>query len=988
MARLASNFRIYVGPMRDEAPLPVVAVGADHAPGAGWTDVTARQKGVGLEGRPHEATLTVDLKRWAIDTATWPDGRQVLVRARQWDDDALAWGDWSVVFCGYVAEAEGGADGSERGPVMSGTVTCRQQWSDAEKSTVPDIFFGRDEIAQGQPTTASSTLGNPAAEAGVEYASAISVGPAMAVDGNRDTVWISNNVAGSGAPTLLNMGGAARIVRLYADATGLRAFEIRADSLMHAESFETGLGIYAATQGAVLARTTAWAAPSAGSWSAVIGGPGGGACPVGGGLSGEIGGLIGEMQCRVEFTMKGDSGPATVDVLIGGGNGEGAAAVYRLTVPEAAGQRFVYTHTAGRHGTIRFRTKFISGTKGYMLDDIRVYRGVELEQGNAKGLYLYWENGLGANGTARISRELDIDQLGGGKSLILAYDAEAFRQRFDPGEDATVVQWRNIPNLTGLDFAPGRGRLLLAMYRRYPDLVGDDGAIWDDVNLSGLPTWQLGEALRRTGVSPATWTRERNATFGGAGLTGTAWLRVKLPPFPTTTLQESISAGATTIRVANTDRYPLAGPARIDNERVWMVKTSPTTATLQRGYGTAAASHAAGAAIYPEVDGDSGGLALVSSIGLSRRAGTAPLRNFAIIGTRLANPRDPAVPDPDGNTWGRHADWFTLVDVRGNTATDVAYIISRDGRFTPTTNPPPVGQLLNWGRPVAEVGVVIDGMGGHTPSGAHGNQRAKVNELRVWAADLGSGASGGYAGTNPPDARGIVGHILTQYVGIPTEHLAIDRGDPALDLPWGAGYGEMQVAAGPANAALEHLEQRGLLRVAITPTGLVRVIPDPLATAAAWAAPEQAWTASKPRMWRLTIRRRGANACAQVIVIARDEATGRTLTAAYPRTPRRFGRIETISDVLLGTQQQVTDHAIRLYRQLNAPWEISIDCGYVAPLTVWARHLVTYTGADAAGAVFDGHNFYVTGYRWRAETTRQGVIWRTTVDLASLEPWG
>jgi hypothetical protein len=1005
MPRHGCEVKVYAGPLLNETVQPVVAAGADYVPGAGWTDITSLVADPACDGNEHESVLTLTVAGFALDTGTFVPDRMILLRARQWDDTLLAWGPWSVQFNGHCTGlAQGDVAGGEIDPEQAGTVECRQFWHLAGLQHIPAATYGPREIARGRPTTASSTLADPSVEAPLEYASAASVAADQAVDGNRDTVWISNNVANPTPPVPWDTGRRVKIMRLY-DGTGgagvlgangdCRALELRCDHRAHDEGFESSTGLYAEMGGppgttAQIQRTTAWAA--SGSWSLLVTGQGGARLAEGGGVGtvNPIGGMAPEVEAECSFVMRGHGGPATVEFLLSPG-ASGGTEVRRFTAPADRGIRFSLRRATGNAGQMSLRWKFLAGaspaaTIGFYLDDIRLLGGVELEQSDNKGLYLWFDDRRGNTGCTRLSDVLDMDSIGGGQSLILTDDAELFRQRFDAGDAATVVQWRNLPpratqnpnGLQQLDFASGRGRLTMVMWRRFnaPDsptnLVGDGGEVWDDIGLEGLPTFGRTEALRRTGAPAGAWAREANPGFGGAAIAGTAWLRVDLGSFPATVLTATLGTAPTgTLNVTATDGYRAAGWHWIDNERLYLVKSGPTTFAYSGRSG--AVGHAIGASVYPDQDGQRITIPLVAAIGLRRRAGVPAVRDFSIIGSVLPSPRDPATPDPSGGVWGEHDDWFPLVAARGNTHPNPTYVIGREGDWQPDDTP----DARDWGRPLRWLQIVVDAM-------ADGG-RAKINEVMVWAADLDSGGTGAWAGTSPPDLRGVVGHLVVHQGGLPAAQYQVDRGFAGLDLPWGMAYGTLPIAPGTIDEIVSDLEQRGVMRLAVQPGGIVRLLPDPLGTAAAFQAPEHHWTGAD--IWRLSIRRKGAHAVSQARVTARNEGEQVTLRAAFPRTPQRYGSLVDVADVLMGTQAQVNDHAIRVYRQSNAPWAVDIDTGYVSPLTVWARHTVTYEDADRAGLVFSGHNFYLAGFSWRVLSDDEGQFWTTSASLESLEPF-
>jgi len=979
---IEANIQVWVGPRRGEAAFPVIEEGADFAPGGGWSEVTGLLREVACAFDGHEHALTLTLAEWALDTDTFADDRQVICRAR-WRDDQAGWSPWQVVFAGYcTGEAAGRSEGSAWGPEREGTVVCRQEWAYLERLQLPALQFGRVNLARNRPATASSTLASIAAEAGIEYLTATSVGPEQAVDGNRDTLWVSATLADPAPAPLLATGQQLIFQELYNGRGNLGYLgangrplwiELWCADVRHTASFESGLNGWVATQGASISSSTAWAAPGAGSRSLLISAP-----AAGGGAQVDVAGLAPEVEVAATFVLRSNTGAdLAIDALLAG---QGSTLVQRLVAPAASsGRRYTLRHPASRNGTVNLRFKAVAAGVSYFVDDVRISGGVRLSEDGQpyKRLWLVWEDGQGNAGFADVPSALGIAAVGGDRSVILVDDADLFRAMFDAG-DATVVQYRAVAALAGLDFAAGRGRLRLAYYRRWPDLPGSGAAIWDDAPFNTLPDFTATQSLVRTQVTPAAYQPRDNPAPGGAEATGPAWLRVDLGSFAPATLQAGITASATAITLDSTAAYPQYGLAWLDNERVWCTRTGPATMTIARGQGgTTAASHPAGTGLYPEVDGAKVTLPLVAAVGVRRRPGTPRLIDFDIIGSVLANPGDPATPDSSGRTWGAHQDWFPLVTVRGNRAAAPTYLLRREGDWQEVSWPPPIGWSANWGRPVRWLLLVIHRM--EPWQGAA--QRAKVNELVAYAADLASSGAGEWAGASPPDLRGVIGHVLAQHAGLPLPRIRIDRGT-SDGIAWGAGYGELRTAPGTAAALLADLEERGLLRVVCTAGNLVRVLPDPLTTSAAWQPPARTWDAAA--IWRIAPARRPAHAVAQVRVTARNDATGEVFSAAYPRTPAPLGALVDLSDAIAGDQAAADERARRGYVQGNARWEGVIDGGPMPPPRPWQRHLVNEPGGDRAGVELGNRSMVVTGWNWRCALDGGGADWRTSVSLIEL----
>ena len=329
-----------------------------------------------------------------------------------------------------------------------------------------------------------------------------------------------------------------------------------------------------------------------------------------------------------------------------------------------------------------------------------------------------------------------------------------------------------------------------------------------------------------------------------------------------------------------------------------------------------------------------------------------------------------------------HPDWFPLATVRNNVSISPTYLLgARPGDVAEIAWPPPVGTAYPWGRECRHIRVIVQRMERWTGA----PQRAKLNGIVAYAADLASAVGGGYAGSAPPDLKDCAANILTTQAGLPLNRLTIWRGE-ATDLPWGRHYGRLQTAAGSAAEVLQRMETLGGLRIACRPDGTVEIAPDPLTTAASMQAVERFWTPSMMIADRLT--RSPVRAVAQARVVARNRDTGQTFAAAYPRTPRAYGEVLEEGDLILGDQQATTVQAQRLFRQRNARGSMEVQTWLGPPPTPGRRHVVEDAAIDAGGTLLGGTNMLVEGYAWTISGAARRATWTLTVNFGELAPWG
>lgn len=1011
---------IYVGPPKPEAaltgaplPQPIGTTGDVTVP-AGFLAVTASVEQIAGSWDGHEQTLTLTPAGAAFDSSIWADEAYVLVRAR-WREDDGDWGGWRCLFLGNVIQDQGSAEARARTRLHAGAVTCKQEWFYLSKQPLSPLSLGVVDAAEGRSCSADSVLTNLAAENGVEYLSATSVAPDMATDGNVDTLWVSNLLADGASPgwmTLPNWTGKmVKIVEVYSGsagggigANGLPRYVIlyAADGKYFSD-FEgagnTG-GVWKTHYGGAYSRTTTAGWIIRGSASLLVLLPNKDA-----GISQEWTGLEPEVEAVVRFSIRalalpsGHPQPMHLQALVAGMGSTHVEDMMLTTTPRIVTIR----KQANSAGIINLRFKSMEAgvypDYHAILDDLTIVGGVKLQdegQPYAK-LWLVWDDGLGGSGYADLVRAFGLETMAAETFVALTDDADLFAARFDPGPNCQVVQYREVPGLRALDFASGRGRLRLAYYRRWPDLSGSDPTNtpwesvdaerrWDDLKINEQPAFAITASLRRIGAAYAqsgvsTQVMVNPAPAGDA--TGApTWLDVDLGDYPATTLQAACGAGAgEVVTVESVDGYAAYGYAWLDLERVWYEVTGATTIKLvQRGVspGPAASTHAAGTKLWPDQNGVRVTAPLIAAVGIRRRPGTPRLIDFTLLGSILPTP-----PDPGSGPliYESHPQWFPLATVRNNTRVSPTYLLgSRPGDVTQIDWPPAPGTAFAWGREIRHLRIIVQRM----EQWQGQPQRAKLNAIVAYAADLQSSVGGGYSGSAPPDLKDAAIHILTAQAGIPISRVTSWRGEGS-PLPWGRHYGTLKTAAGSAAEVLQGLESRGGLRVICRPDNTIEIIPDPLTTSASMANVERFWTPAT--IEALTVSRSPVRAVAQVRVVARNRDSGETFSAVYPRTRRKYGAVVEAGDLVLGDQQATNVQAQRLFRQGNARWSVSLTTWSGPPPTPYRRNVLDDPAMDEGGVLLAGTNVLVTGYSWTINARARGQMWELTVELEELAPW-
>lgn len=993
---------VWVGPGRlltsgPDAATPVPNGSGDVSVPSGYTNVTGMISGISGAWEGHQQTVTLALHTWAARSDVFATDAWVIVRAR-WVDANGDWLPWAALVVGNVIGGGGTADGRARAKVASGDVRVAQEWFYYAKRPLPPLTYGLVDVARGRTATSSPILTTPAAENGIEYLSTSSVAADMAVDGNRDTVWVAQALADT-VWTKPNWKTSIYIAEAFNGSpgaaigtNGLPCFITLwcADGKLY-ESFESATGTWNQHYGGSYARTSAWA--NSGSWSLAVSLPNPEA-----GISREWTGLAPEIEAVVRFVARAATGTIALEALVTGTGSTHVETIRLSTTPHV----YEIRHPVNRAGVLNLRFKSRQpGASVMYLDDLSIVGGVKCAdtgQPYAR-LWLVWDDGLGGSNYADLQRAFDLETMAAESWVVLTDDVDLFKARFDPGPDAAVTQYREVPGLRDLDFASGRGRLRLAYYRRWPDLPGASGEEglpwtdpslayrrWDDWKLNEQPAFALTSMLRRTSTAQTgvNSIEVKNPAPAGSDTVGVAWWEVNLGDYPYPTLAAAITAAAgASAQVSSTDGLPSAGYGWVESERVWYTITGPVSVRFdQRGVagGGAAAAHAVGAPLRLDNAGTRVMSPLIAAVGIRRRPGTPILHDFTILGTALETAADPAV-EVLGRSYENHPDWFPLATVRNNMQASPTYLLgAQPGDAVLIAWPPPPGTTYAAGREVRRIRIYPMRMQRWDGQ----PQRAKLNEVVAYAANPASGPAGGWRETAPADVRGIAANILTQYVGLPTTRLYLWRGE-ATGLPWGRHYGSLKTAAGSVGEVLEGLEAKGMLRVLCRPDGTVEIIPDPRTTAASMQLPDRTWTADQITSWRYA--EADAHPCAQVRVVARNADTGEMFASAYPRTPTLYGEIIEAGDLILGDQTQVDIQAARVFRQANARGAAEVTT-WRGPLPqIGRRHVVTYAAADSGGAIYAGTNMVVEGFQWTLTGLARRAQFELTVSLSELAPW-
>jgi hypothetical protein len=198
------ELRFYAGLTYSSLTLASYISGAIDPSTSGWTNITSRVTDAGsltYERSGNSLRFTTQLSGTSYDATYCGPGqailclRRILVAGAQ---TVPASGTWELWWLGQIT-AGGARDDYQHGGQWTrslGGVDTQLQ-----RATAPRLTAGRLNLLSNASVTASSTLSNPALEASSgEFAGTlVSVAAANTIDGNLNTLWISNDAPSSTA---------------------------------------------------------------------------------------------------------------------------------------------------------------------------------------------------------------------------------------------------------------------------------------------------------------------------------------------------------------------------------------------------------------------------------------------------------------------------------------------------------------------------------------------------------------------------------------------------------------------------------------------------------------------------------------------------------------------------------------------------------------------------------------------------------------------
>jgi hypothetical protein len=196
---------------------------AAFSPDGSWTEITA------IVTEPTRFNETLDEQGVTLDfqatvngikynSTTLERGRLMLAMHRLYSV-ASGWTGWTVWWCGYISAVQPAADDHDQ--MGRWTANIRSLRFLLERADAPAHSFGRTNLAASGSATASSTLTTVVSEAGKgEFLGIPSVAASNAIDGNLDTLWISNGAPSPTAETPASGGSDLCINEVYREPTG------------------------------------------------------------------------------------------------------------------------------------------------------------------------------------------------------------------------------------------------------------------------------------------------------------------------------------------------------------------------------------------------------------------------------------------------------------------------------------------------------------------------------------------------------------------------------------------------------------------------------------------------------------------------------------------------------------------------------------------------------------------------------------------------
>ena len=190
------EFRYYTSSLDyNAAELANINVNSTYTPSADWTAITDIVRNATCndiwadDGGSRDFTVTITGNTY--NSTTLATGKACLAMRRM--SDGTTWSSWLVWWIGWFASMPGVRDDYRAGGDWGMQVESLSRFTRSDDC--PALRFGKTNIASGKSVTVSGTLGTPMLEAGngeyLGYTSEIDAGDA--VDGNMDTLWISED---------------------------------------------------------------------------------------------------------------------------------------------------------------------------------------------------------------------------------------------------------------------------------------------------------------------------------------------------------------------------------------------------------------------------------------------------------------------------------------------------------------------------------------------------------------------------------------------------------------------------------------------------------------------------------------------------------------------------------------------------------------------------------------------------------------------------
>lgn len=1003
-----AEIAVWLGPVRGTWDEALVIPGwLPAAPS--WTDISQKLAADQPLTIDHDGTGYTITARFAPEgQTTLPPYAALVVTGRvapQWREGQSGW-VWTtrtVLAWGYLTgEGEQTQDGYDQ--VGARIATYHGWWG---KLRLPTHRFGKRNLAlSASPTHHTAPIGNPNAEAPLEYLSQADCEPDNAIDGNEDTVYIADAICDpvrpvqgdTNTPRFLRLGGSftrgvavgnrPRYVELWAGLNATpwgnfaipgnvpflydRSSNVRNDAQVFSQ-MQSGL-TYPGEAGTFSAYVIqAKAQPANPNQSQ--------------GVQWNIGVGYTDRPLTIRFRLRAFSGGSVGKaVMVSYKESDPAAETFNYFAPLGLDwpEHVVRLNTSGPYGGATIRFQNVKGELAtdtwFAIRDLRISLGYSdrawATANSSNRLFLSMDDGAGHLRTVRLAFDLtgtDDWRIPGDDSIVITDDIATLRAAMDPG-DRLVLQMKNV--YSDWFFAPGIGKMALRMgnvanVNAYdqPTMTTLEEILFNVVN--GGVAWLESQSLARQ--NPLGTGQLAPEDFPRLGLSvgqyGTAYACFDLGAYDPPRLTEPmpISDGtyyATHIMTTDPDEYSYAGVGTIGTERIWWSgKDNDGALVVQtRGYGgTTVAAHALGDQVIP--DGirysdyqNASGVKqtgwLVDTLEVRRKPNTPNIVSGALIYSNLIAPRDPSDPGGTvGKRWELHPDWKLWV------------------RWAERYGPP----LMASQRPetvveARHIGITIDTMqrNGASP------QNGKVNEFSAWKWGPSSNAGGNYQGHNSADLGAVIAHILTQHADVPLAKVSMPVSTPSIT--------DLQIASTTIATALQDAADRGRLTIWCDPYNTVTVdgsVENPAldrwATSATLDARHVHAGAALSWAWQ--------DECAQVILRAQTATALRQFTVTYPTVPNLTGEIVEVSGLLVASAGAAQSIAQATYRHRNARRLLRVAVHFAPWVRANMRITVDLPAMDADGRAAGGE-YLVTKHKHTITMGEGGIAWVTDLELA------